>query len=364
MRGSTHQHRRPRSRAAPLASAALGLGGLLLISRLTHADQPARFELAYEAPATCPSRERFAQELRFRTSKIVFDDTSELHGKIALRVEESRGRYAGTLVLTVDGATESRSVSGPRCESVVSALGLAAAILVDPAANAAPLPEAIPAIEPSPVDAGPPDAATDASAPTETPPPDASTAPPPPLPAPEPQSRLAWSAEIGAGATTAIHDLDPLLVLGAGVEAVRARRRLWAAHLRLFASLDHDVSANAGTITYRTYGGRLDGCPLVGTLEAIDLDLDACAFVSLLVVPVGAPSAPIEHAQVRALFSPGAVGRAVLHFGRASSFGLALDVGAGIHPVQEQFLIDPRGEVFRLPRVYSFGALGLVLTFP
>lgn len=367
MRRTTQQPRFPRSRRAPPCVAVLGLAALSavsLVSTLTHADGPARFELVYETPAGCPSRQRFAEELRYRTSKIALDDASELRGTIALRVVEQRGRFAGTLDLTVDGATESRSLAGPRCESVVSALGLAAAVLVDPAANAAPLPPTLPAAPPTPAsDAGAEeDAPPEAEAPPPAPDASARTEAPPPSPAPEEPARLTWSAEVSAGATTAIHDVDPIVIVGANVERRRARSRLWAAHLRASASLEKDVSATAGTVAYRAYGARLDGCPLVGSLASLDLDLDACAFVSMLLVPVSAPRAPVEHAQLRVLVSPGAVGRAHLRLG--GTFGVALDLGVGLHPVQEQFLIEPRGEVFRVPRVYTFGALGLVVTFP
>lgn len=347
MRARSHHLRR--------ALGALALAATTFaLARPGDADEPASFRLAYEAPAGCPTRENFAEALRFRTAKIVIDDRGTAgRGEIELVIRERRGKFVATLVLTVDGAKESRTMEGSRCETVAYAASLAAAILVDPAART----EAVPALTTPPVEAGAKDAEDEDASPdggTHDAGPDAETSSPavyPPPDSPPPSTSLHPTAAVAVGATTAIHGIDPTLGVRGGVEARRGNLRLWTARLGAFAGLASDVTSPIGTVRYQPLTARFDACPLVGRWGASLLD--ACVFGAVWLVPVSAPGAPVDHPQLRALFSPGLSARAGLPLGAGSSWALALDLSVGFHPAEERFRLEPRGEVFRLPRVYS-----------
>ena len=337
------------------ATAAVGLA-IVLAHVPVSADEPARLSLAFDAAPGCPSRERFEQELAYRTSRLVIDPSRDASSRLDVRITEQRGRYVGKLVLALGGASESRAVTGARCETVVAALSLAAAVLVDPGARTDPLPATL---EPAPIE----DAGTDADAPepepeAAAPPPapiDAAPIEPPPPPPPPPEGpRFVPSVEIGAGATTAIDGVDPLALLGFGV------RRRGTGALRLVGAIATPAEASAapGTIAYQLQGGRLDVCPLA---LGDALRLDACAFGAVWAVAVRAPSAAVDLPQIRWLVTPGAIARAGVVTGRVT---LSVDVGAGVHVAQERFRIDPAGEVLRVPLVYGLGGVGAALAIP
>lgn len=340
--------------AIAFVGAWVGIGG-------AGADEPTRIALRFDAPRACPAEERFRQELGYRSSKLVIDPGAESSARLEVAIAERGGTFTGRLVLALGGAEETRTVAGARCESVVAALSLAAAVLLDPEARTDPLPESLPPVPPAPepeADAAPPPIAD--AGPPETGAPDSTPEPfPPPLP---PRDEKPWvlSAEAALGGTTAVHGIDPLAAVGIEARRIVRTRSRGAARLLVFATPGGEVTALPGTVAYGAYGARVDLCPLSST-PAGTIRIDACAFGSAWLLPVRSPTAAIDRAQLRTLFTPGALARAGVGVGPLT---LALDLGLGVHIAEERFLIEPRGEVFRVPRVYGVGGLGASLPIP
>jgi hypothetical protein len=88
-----------------------------------------RFEAAYSAPPGCPARADFVAAVEAR---IPGWRHTERDGErtIEAQVEKSVAGFAGTIA--IDGGRNRRDVEGPRCDSVVRALALIAAVALDP----------------------------------------------------------------------------------------------------------------------------------------------------------------------------------------------------------------------------------------
>jgi hypothetical protein len=111
------------------------------------------FNLNYQAPEGCPPRERMLQEILART------DTARL---VALRtnymftanlVATDNGSFLGDLTIEPkEGRPSIRTVDGPSCEEVVSALALITALTLDPNAQLGPVSVALPPALPKTVE--------------------------------------------------------------------------------------------------------------------------------------------------------------------------------------------------------------------
>jgi hypothetical protein len=324
----------------------------------------------YEAPESCPSQAVFEGALLFRSPRIGMVSAAE-QAAVTARVrvtQNAKGAYRGVLELAPrDGAASERAIGGTRCSSVVEALSLAAALLLDPeGVRSAPLPS-VSELERLA------EAARAAAAPTTEPTPPAEPAPPPasapsparpapPAPAPpRPPLRAESTDDSGprrlsvalfGGATSAVHGLDGQA--GLGVElAFGAGGLELGPHLAAGFGLERRVSASAGSVVYQPFEVRAGVCagPRPSRFE-----LAGCAGAALVLLTVDAPEADTPRPSLRALPSLGLGPRLAYRFG---AFALGLELGAGVHLSAERFRIEPEGEVFRLPRVHGRGAIFL-----
>ncbi len=203
------------------AAGALGGAGRAL------AQQPelSGVRLDYQADARCPSRllssDVFIAEVHGRSPRIRIsaDASRSLVVRIA-RVPSVRGasKLAGRIELhEPDGTTTERSVAGASCEEVVSALGLVAALALDPTASStdAAAPEPVPTATTTAT-------ASSSSAPDAGVPPDADDETNKPL------EQRRWS--FGAGADGEVvfgASPDPLFAVPVFLEATRALGEHW-----------------------------------------------------------------------------------------------------------------------------------------
>jgi hypothetical protein len=127
----------------------LGLGSALLAlpGRANADDAPVKVRVEYEAPQDCPDETAFWKALRERTPRVepVTDETATVV-RVTVGRDTARGGHWGSLLLVEDGVvTGRRRVDGASCAEVVEALGLAAALSLDPEAMLGPPPEPKPA---------------------------------------------------------------------------------------------------------------------------------------------------------------------------------------------------------------------------
>jgi hypothetical protein len=92
----------------------------------------ADFALVYRAPEGCPERAQFERQLRARMPQ-----RAALSARIEVRIAREASKSVGELALARAGSDPAvRRIEAPRCEEVVEALALAAALLLDPVAAA------------------------------------------------------------------------------------------------------------------------------------------------------------------------------------------------------------------------------------
>lgn len=323
--------------------------GILAFAGMLCAAAPARAadviltHVSLDAPASCPGRARFEDELHRRSERVALVSRERADAVIDAKIDPAPGdAFLGTLRLTVGATVTTRQLSGASCETLVGAMALSAAVLLDPEGartddGDAPVPPAPP---PTP--------------PPALPAPPAPPSPPPPALTPAPPS---WHARAGLGArlTTAFQGVDPTLALRA--DAGRSVGRM-SPELSLVVegTLGHTVSRSAGSIAFSGGGAELGVAP-----HAIALG-ESVALVPALVlegflVAMNAPSAALDQPSLRVFLSTGLAVPLVVRFGPWTAL---VEVEGQVHLLHEHFRIEPRGEVFALPPVY--GTAGIFLS--
>jgi hypothetical protein len=210
------------------------------------ASEPVRFE--YQAPPECPSEPVFVGRVRERSVHQRAAAPGEMGRSFVVTVAlDAEGAVARVDFVDADGSAISRSVRGETCDEVVSGIALVTALAIDARASSE-TPKAPPA-----------------SAPPPAPPP---KPPPPPAPPPKPALRapaLVFTAGVGAGFTSyaapsGALSFDVFLAASLGERGPLAR--LSAFHLRADLEDAPDAAGNQREGRLRTYGGKLEGCPL------------------------------------------------------------------------------------------------------
>ncbi len=323
--------------------------------------------IRWSAPSDCPSEAAFTKALEFRTPRVRRVRVGEEPTAwLDAEVTHQGPRFVGKVSVRLPSGALQRSVKSPKCETVLAALSLAAALLIDPEhAKLGPLPPEVLAPTPPPEPAPPPPEPTTppaepapATPPTPAEPPEPRPTPPPPSvvappPRPAEQPSAPVSVRLGAGAhlTTAISTLVDVgghaavsvdvrrfvarLSLGGGsgstVTSATAGRARYAFHL--LASLEAGVHGLVGPV-------RLEGLLAVGTLVFNVTSVDAAqpAAVWRWLLPVG----PVLRAGVD-------------FFGWNVSAGLQV----GLNVRRDTYVVDPDGGVFTTPLVYVQPTLGI-----
>ncbi|MBX7102312.1 MAG: hypothetical protein K1X89_31640, partial [Myxococcaceae bacterium] len=96
--------------------------------------EPMPLAITWTAPEECPLRERFEAELGVRTAKARPATPAETPGAtLDIRIVKAGARYQATSKLRVGfGGLTVRELKGARCDSLIGALSLTIALLIDP----------------------------------------------------------------------------------------------------------------------------------------------------------------------------------------------------------------------------------------
>lgn len=139
---------------------------LVLATRRAPAEERVPIRATYSAPSACPCSEELVRQVLARSDRLRVAHGDELARELVFEISSVEDGYRGTFALSVGaGTTDRRAVAAEDCAEVVRALGLIAALAIDPQAR----------LEFEPRNA---EASADAPAPV-TPPPASPAAPPP-----------------------------------------------------------------------------------------------------------------------------------------------------------------------------------------
>jgi hypothetical protein len=228
------------------------------------APSPHSVALEYQAADGCPDSAFFAREVRARTLQVAFTQGREVSRSFKVAVRSTPGSYSGFLwIADARGAVSERRFEAAKCEDVIVALALVAALAVDPNASAAPgvsakAEEATPAKrsevrEPAPRLAPAPVAP---AAPTFDRRPQSAPA----------RARI-WSSGPAFGVLTAT-TTAPLLSIGWSVEVEEKRSGLApGARLMPFFAETGTTGPSGDSAEFRLIAARLEGCALALALS-------------------------------------------------------------------------------------------------
>jgi hypothetical protein len=309
----------------------------MALGSTAHGAEPTDVRLDYEAPAECPDRQAFVDQVTARTDLVHITEPATVRWSVVLNAEGSR--HVGKLrVVDAEGTESVRTIRAATCDEVVSAVALVAALSVDPDARSEPK------------------ATPRRSAPVPEP---RSAASPPAKSPPAGWHRVHWGFGEHAQWQTGV-------VPGGG------------ASLRLFAG----IGWGDGGPSFRLSAARTSPS-IVPTAEgrgeiswwAARVELSPVAWIasrSLVVVP----SAGIEAGALHAEGLDVDVTRATTRPWVSVEVGLRLEVpvygafrlecqGVALTPlVRDRFWIGRSTTVFRSPAVGAFGAIGVAVQFP
>lgn len=383
---------------------AFGIGVVLLWAGVALAEESEPLALRYDAAAECPDSRVFFGQIAARTTRVRAPKDGEtaraLHVRLA-RAAAGTG-FIGHLHFE-DGSksTSPRVVEGASCAEVAEALGLVAALAVDPAASTAPV-ASLPAADAGAVDAdggssgvtgsngGAPAGGTDAHAPADGGLPratgpngagagagvssssrDASAGRDAHPRAPSPHDRV-QNTRFGAGVAVEAAGLGAFVPSGrVFLEVVlRDRAEVLAPSIRVFGARSLDVersrsvgsAVGAATLTW-TYAG-VDVCPVRVGLGG-RLTLRPCAEVNAGVLAADSSgSSGVEQPadRRRAWVAADLHGR--LAWEPVRFLALELEGGALVPFVRETFLFLPRADVYQAPIIAVFGRAGASVRFP
>ncbi len=262
------------------------LTGVLAATGLAQAEETAAEEplrLTYDAPASCPTRADFMNQVRARTDRVAFVATPSAR-RLVVSVAGAANGFDGSLQIATKGqSTSTRRFSDPNCAEVVSALALAAAVAVDPNAKTGALPVSS---DPAPSAVG----RLPATAPRIAKPADASdtqriaSSVPAPTPSPPPprarprDDRPPPEAHIEAGLALRVGVL-PTVLIGAQLASSLSSPGLpWLERFRFSGAYARSsiLTPDDDAADYQWFDVRLDWCPWTPRTSA-NVSLEICA---------------------------------------------------------------------------------------
>ncbi len=97
-------------------------------------------KLDYREGAACGGESAFVAQVTARSPRVHFSTNGEAASRaLAVRIEPRGARMAGRIELRdADGTVTERNVTGASCDDVISAVGLVAALALDPLASTSP----------------------------------------------------------------------------------------------------------------------------------------------------------------------------------------------------------------------------------
>ena len=361
------------------AAIVTGLAAVVMSPHVAFAQtQEEPITVQYDAPAECPTRTAFWSEITARTTKARAAAAGEkarvLHVAIVQNVagsgatsSTSEGFTGRLLMEETTSWSSAREVRGATCGEVVEALGLIAALALDPKASVAPRPPAAPSSSsstPAPTTSGPvpPEKA---SPPQRVEP---SVAPvvsseqplqPGGAPARASQTHVNVGGQLeGAAFAGAVFGgrLFGELEWGAPTRTLAP-----AVRLAIGRTLEIDRQPVVGAATLRWTQASLEGCPIrLGIVNG--LALRPCAGVSGGVLEAEATGVSANRSRTRPWVSIAAQARLV--WSLVSWLALEAEGGAVAPLIRETFFFAPTVTVYEAPVVALFFRAGVTVRFP
>ena len=326
----------------------------LTLLMLTAAEERRPTSVTFDAPSGCPARERFEQELVFRTTRVqLVDEGPEATAHIEVKLAQVARRFTGRLtVRTADGKSVTKELKGPKCESVTAALSLAAALVLDPeGANTAPLPASLPAVVVEPAPQPPPVEPLPAVVIVEPPPPVPVEPPVPkvtePGEAPRPRGSAVSAGVFALGVMSTTISGAPDFGAGVGGELLLAPGESSpvrvVTRLGLTLTSGRTVTSSAGSAAYPLGVGGVLGVGAAVKLGVVRPELGVSAqLTSLSISGLGTE-------------------RVTLSLG---GWLVALEGMLAVTAVREVYRVDPDGLVFQVPPLGAVAQLQLGRAFP
>ncbi len=324
---------------------------LVVVFLAAEAPEHRRAFVDYVAPPDCPAATVFEQELTRRTDVVQLVPKPEASALVSVTLERKGKRYSGVALLRLDdGTVTRRALSGPKCDTLVQALALGAALVLDPEhAKTGPLdatdPPPPPAVEPPAVE--PPAVEPP---PVVDPAPGVTTAPPTVIEPPRLPESSPWSVVVFAEGAAANGVSNAFDFGGSARGQLQYGDRTRS--LRFVGALG--VGGLGGRVVESAVGRARYAPRFVAELEAgaalewSSLRIGLTAAVRLEPLFVEGLDGDEVSSALRALVSMGPALSATAIVGH-------LELGArAMLPItlrRERYLIVPRGEVFAVPAV-------------
>jgi hypothetical protein len=301
--------------------------------------------LRYTAPAECPDRGGFFEQVRARTKLARLARASEPATTLIVRIKHVPGGSAGTLEVSAPAArTARREVKAASCEQVVVALALMTALAIDPDASTEPVPKPPPAA-PKPQ------------------PQVLSKAEPALKPAEQPTAALTlWKVGVSV---ELLGGIAPELVPAVRpfVELDREGHGPWGVATRLsVARLQTTVDAeSSGGAEFRLWSGRLEGCP-AHLRAARPVWISACVAFDFGELTAGGFGVTPAERVSRPWLAAGEITRLELRLFGALALEAAGEIMVPL--VRDRFFVRTDETLHRTPAVAGGGAVGLGVLFP
>jgi hypothetical protein len=254
---------------AMLAALPWALSGAHALSSTPAQAEPATVQpivVEYDAESRCPPAQFFVDQIRARFQRIREAEGDEPSLRLVVSARIAGDAALGRLeVHSLDGSVNARVMRARRCEDLVAALALVAALSIARDASlelVVPRPPAAARVPDTPIpeDPGPPSTNTPAPTPALE---RSATFVPPSAHARQPRSRVTWS--IGAGGSMLGHVL-PAIAWGGRtwVQAGTGDVGPWSLTGRLSfgAAALFPSALGAGEARFQLLTVRLDGCPI------------------------------------------------------------------------------------------------------
>ncbi len=341
------------------------------LARADDADVVEPIRIAYDAASpTCPDDKAFFREIAARTNRSRLAASSGEKARVlhVAIVGASSSSFIGRLLIEDGGSWSSaREVRGVTCGEVVEALGLIAALAIDPRASTAPHAAASTAATSSPPSPPASSAPLPSTAPLPPPSPPPSSAPSSPSSsapptAAAPRSELALSAGLGAEASF-LADLVGSGRVFADLEWRSSSKRVVrvdpSVRVAFARSLDVDRTPAVGTATLRWTVGSAAGCPVRLSFGDV-ITLHPCAEFTLgeLDAEGGGVGVNGGASRGRPWASISTQGRAVWHV-LGDRLRVELEAGGMTPLFRESFFFEPGVPIYEAPVFVGFGRLGL-----
>lgn len=321
------------------------------------ADQRTPVAFDYERRAGCPEPTAFVQAVLARAPLARAAGAGEAARVLVARIKPTAGGLEGQLVVReTDGATTERTVRGQRCDDVVAALAVIAAVIIDPVTAGASSDETTPA--------------SPAEAPSAMRPPEAAPVSPvsavpraePPANVPPAAVAHAWRLSAGAGAGL-VGGAAPAVLLSLPI-FVEASRELShglepAARARFERTAIGSARSPSGGAMFVLTSGAGDFCPVA--LHAGAMRVQPCARGELGVLSARGRAVEPARSDSRLWVAAGAVARARLAI--AGPMFAELEAGLSAPIVRDRFYVEPVTVLYRPPAAAATGAFAVGLAF-